>query len=58
MWGLLEEVEALCGPGRIRVLDIGGGLAVDYEQDVAAGQEDGARMFQVLAIPHPQACWQ
>lgn len=33
VWGLLEEIEALHGPGRVRVLDIGGGLPVQYASD-------------------------
>jgi diaminopimelate decarboxylase len=35
VWGLLQEVEAACGPGRVRVLDIGGGLSVDFTSDDA-----------------------
>lgn len=33
MWDLLQEIEVVCGPGRIRMLDIGGGLSVDYSTD-------------------------
>lgn len=35
VWGLLKEIEQQCGPGRIKVLDIGGGLTVDYSSDDA-----------------------
>jgi diaminopimelate decarboxylase len=35
VWGLLQEVEAACGAGRVRVLDIGGGLSVDFATDDA-----------------------
>lgn len=33
VWDLLQEIEVVCGPGRIRMLDIGGGLSVDYSTD-------------------------
>lgn len=33
VWELLEEIEQQCGRGRVRVLDIGGGLSVDFTTD-------------------------
>eukprot|EP00878_Enallax_costatus_P019959 GHUV01021075.1.p1 GENE.GHUV01021075.1~~GHUV01021075.1.p1 ORF type:complete len:236 (+),score=14.41 GHUV01021075.1:453-1160(+) len=33
VWELLQELERQCGKGRIRVLDIGGGLSVDFTTD-------------------------
>lgn len=33
VWELAQDIERLCGPGRIRMLDIGGGLSVDYSTD-------------------------
>ncbi len=33
VWQLLEEVDAACGGGRVKVLDIGGGLTVDFTSD-------------------------
>ncbi|KAI8473435.1 MAG: Orn/DAP/Arg decarboxylase 2 [Monoraphidium minutum] len=33
VWGLLEEVDAACGGRRVRMLDIGGGLSVDFTTD-------------------------
>ncbi|KAF6260810.1 diaminopimelate decarboxylase [Scenedesmus sp. NREL 46B-D3] len=35
VWGLLQEIEAACGAGRVKVLDIGGGLSVDFATDAA-----------------------
>jgi diaminopimelate decarboxylase len=35
VWSLLQEIEAACGKGRVRVLDIGGGLSVDFATDDA-----------------------
>jgi hypothetical protein len=35
VWELAQEVDKLCGQGRIRMLDIGGGLSVDYSSDDA-----------------------
>lgn len=35
VWELAQEVDKLCGQGRIRMLDIGGGLSVDYSSDEA-----------------------
>jgi hypothetical protein len=35
VWELAQEVDKLCGPGRIRMLDIGGGLSVNYSTDHA-----------------------
>lgn len=35
VWELAQEVDKLCGAGRIRMLDIGGGLSVDYSSDDA-----------------------
>jgi diaminopimelate decarboxylase len=35
VWGLLQDIEAACGKGRVRVLDIGGGLSVDFTSDDA-----------------------
>lgn len=33
VWELAQEVDRVCGHGRIRMLDIGGGLSVDYSTD-------------------------
>jgi hypothetical protein len=33
VWELLQEVNAACGETRVRVLDIGGGLSVDFSTD-------------------------
>jgi hypothetical protein len=35
VWELSQEIEQLCGSGRIRMLDIGGGLSVNYSTDEA-----------------------
>lgn len=35
VWEFAQEVDKLCGPGRIRMLDIGGGLSVNYSTDEA-----------------------
>jgi diaminopimelate decarboxylase len=33
VWQLLEQIEGECGKGRVKVLDIGGGLTVDFGSD-------------------------
>lgn len=33
VWQLLLDIEGQCGRGRIQVLDIGGGLSVDFTTD-------------------------
>lgn len=33
VWDLLQDIEQQCGRGRVRVLDIGGGLSVDFTTD-------------------------
>lgn len=35
VWELTLEIEQLCGRGCIRMLDIGGGLSVNYSTDEA-----------------------
>lgn len=35
VWELCQEIEQQCGGGRIRMLDIGGGLSVNYSTDDA-----------------------
>lgn len=44
VWELAQEVEQLCGQGRIRMLDIGGGLSVDYSSD------DAPQVWQSLGL--------
>lgn len=33
VWSLLLDIEQACGKGRVRALDIGGGLTVNYSSD-------------------------
>lgn len=33
VWGLLQDIEQQCGASRIKALDIGGGLSVNFASD-------------------------
>eukprot|EP00879_Flechtneria_rotunda_P026788 GHRR01028613.1.p1 GENE.GHRR01028613.1~~GHRR01028613.1.p1 ORF type:complete len:250 (+),score=71.70 GHRR01028613.1:475-1224(+) len=45
VWQLMQDIEKACGPGRVTVLDIGGGLSVDFQTD----EQPQESPFQVQA---------
>lgn len=53
VWELVKEVEAACGAPRVQVLDIGGGLPVDYESDGPAPVSQFERQAQLLRAQVP-----
>uniref|UniRef100_A0A383W8Q7 Orn/DAP/Arg decarboxylase 2 N-terminal domain-containing protein n=1 Tax=Tetradesmus obliquus TaxID=3088 RepID=A0A383W8Q7_TETOB len=54
VWKLLQEIEAACGKGRVRVLDIGGGLSVDFASDDVPQETPFQKQARLLAASIPE----
>ncbi|KAF8056213.1 lysA [Scenedesmus sp. PABB004] len=53
VWGLLLEVEAATAPGRVALLDIGGGLSVDFASDDPPEESAFAAQARLLRAALP-----